>query len=243
MEIYTMRKNIILIILFILSVIAYAQDQTVTGNLRINHSITTKADIYVGEWDVPDKMGLGSKLCFGGNDFNTDFIWLAKFVSEDKARTELRVNIGDDSGASDRFVVGNIKWDSNNTWKDWFIVTESGVGIKTSNPNCALDVNGTIRSKEVKIEATGWSDFVFNEDYNLKSLSEVETHIKEHKHLPDIPSENEVLKNGISLGDMQAKLLQKIEELTLYVIEQEKQNKDLQKQIDELKVQLKTSQP
>ncbi|HMM03222.1 MULTISPECIES: hypothetical protein [unclassified Dysgonomonas] len=233
-----MKNNIILIILFILSVATYAQDQTVTGNLRVNHSIVTKADIYVGEFEVPGKMGLGSKLYFGGNDFNTDFIWLAKFVSEDKARTELRVNIGDDSGISDRFVVGNIKWDSNNTWKDWFVVTEFGVGIKTSNPSCALDVNGTIRSKEVKIEASGWSDFVFDKNYDLPKLSDVEKHINEKQHLPGIPSEKEILENGISVGEMQAKLLQKIEELTLYVIEQDKKIKILQKENISIKNEL-----
>jgi hypothetical protein len=117
------------------------------------------------------------------------------------------------------------------------------VGILTQNPTCALDVNGTIRAKEVKIEATGWADFVFDNDYRLPGLSEVESHIKEYKHLPGIPSEQEVLENGINVAEMQIKLLQKIEELTLYVIEQDRQNKDLQKQIDELKVQLKSQQP
>lgn len=96
------------------------------------------------------------------------------------------------------------------------LTTNGGITAKK------LDVNGIIRSKEVKIEATGWSDFVFDEKYQLPSLSEVENHIKEHKHLPDIPSEREVVENGISVGEMQAKLLQKIEELTLYVIEQDK---------------------
>ncbi|MDR1717129.1 MAG: hypothetical protein LBS20_14950 [Prevotella sp.] len=124
-----------------------------------------------------------------------------------------------------------------------FVSNSTNVGIGTDNPQSELDVAGTIRSKEVKIEATGWSDFVFNKNYDLPKLSEVEKHINEKQHLPGIPSEKEVLENGISVGEMQAKLLQKIEELTLYIIEQDKQNKDLQKQIDELKVQLKNVQP
>jgi len=94
-----------------------------------------------------------------------------------------------------------------------------------------INANGIVRAREVKIELTGWSDFVFNEDYKLLSLSEVENHIKLHRHLPDIPTEKEVLDEGINIGEMQAKMLQKIEELTLYVIEQDKQNKELREQL------------
>lgn len=97
-----------------------------------------------------------------------------------------------------------------------------------------LEVNGTIRAQEVKIEATGWSDFVFAKDYQLPSLSDVEKHISENGTLPDIPSEQEVLANGIDVGTMQAKLLQKIEELTLYVIELKKENEAQNKLILQL---------
>ncbi|WP_291110877.1 hypothetical protein [Dysgonomonas sp. UBA7710] len=101
--------------------------------------------------------------------------------------------------------------------------------------NWGLNLAGTIRSKEVKIEATGWSDFVFNKNYDLPKLSEVEKHINEKQHLPGIPSEKEVLENGISVGEMQAKLLQKIEELTLYVITQDKRIKALEEENHTLK--------
>lgn len=84
-----------------------------------------------------------------------------------------------------------------------------------------LSVAGKIRAEEVKV-CTGWADFVFADDYSLASLSEIEQYLKENKHLPDIPSEAEVLENGIELGAMDAKLLQKVEELTLYAIEQNK---------------------
>ncbi|WP_203418286.1 hypothetical protein [Flavobacterium sharifuzzamanii] len=97
------------------------------------------------------------------------------------------------------------------------------VGIGQTNPNNKLDVNGTIHSKEVKVDMTGWSDFVFKKEYDLPTLEQVEKHIVEKGHLENIPSEEEVLKNGINLGEMNAKLLQKIEELTLYIIEQSKE--------------------
>ncbi len=92
-----------------------------------------------------------------------------------------------------------------------------GIGTTTTGTH-KLAVNGTIGAREIKVEATGWSDFVFEDDYELKDLVKVEAFIKENNHLPDVPSEKEVLENGIQLGEMDAKLLQKIEELTLYLI-------------------------
>lgn len=118
------------------------------------------------------------------------------------------------------------------------------VGIGTSDTKgFKLAVKGKIGSEEVQVNAPGyWPDFVFAPYYNLKSLSEVESFIEENNHLPDIPSEKEVKEKGINLGDMDAKLLQKIEELTLYVIELNKEtkalkkkNEDLQTQIDEMR--------
>ncbi len=84
-----------------------------------------------------------------------------------------------------------------------------------------LAVEGSIGAREVVVQNGAWADFVFETDYALPTLSEVAAHIKEKGHLKDIPSAIEVAENGISLGEMNAKLLQKIEELTLYTIAQE----------------------
>ena len=106
-----------------------------------------------------------------------------------------------------------------------FTIMDNGnVGIGVTTPSNKLEVNGTIHSKEVKVDMLGWSDFVFKKGYNLPTLEEVERHIAEKGHLENIPSEEEVLKNGIRVGEMNAKLLQKIEELTLYMIELKKDN-------------------
>ena len=87
-----------------------------------------------------------------------------------------------------------------------------------------------MKKRNLLITLIGWSDFVFFKDYKLPTLKEVENHIKEKGHLKDIPSAKEVEKNGFFLGEMDAKLLQKIEELTLYTIEQEKKIKAFEKE-------------
>jgi hypothetical protein len=101
------------------------------------------------------------------------------------------------------------------------VTSARNVGIGTTNPTQKLSVNGAVRAKEVIVD-TGWSDYVFDESYKLAALSETEAFVKAEKHLPGIPSAREVAENGISVGEMQAKLLAKIEELTLHVIAQEK---------------------
>lgn len=106
-----------------------------------------------------------------------------------------------------------------NTEYRFCIKGESGnVGIGTVNPDEKLTVNGTIKAKEVKVTAKGWADYVFNDNYKLKSLAETKVFINKNKHLPNIPSAKEVEKNGIDVADMQVKMLEKIEELTLHCI-------------------------
>ncbi len=109
------------------------------------------------------------------------------------------------------------------------------VGIGTTNPGIyKLAVEGTIGAREVKVTLNNWSDFVFENDYKLLDLKDVEEYIVKNNRLPDIPSKSEVIEEGISLGEMDAKLLQKIEELTLYTIEQEKKIEKLEKLVEQL---------
>ncbi|MES2275332.1 MAG: hypothetical protein V4592_04870 [Bacteroidota bacterium] len=115
------------------------------------------------------------------------------------------------------FTVGNMP--SGNI----FTVARNGyVGINTTTPQEALSVNGKIRSKEVKVEAINWPDYVFKKDYHLPSLSSIKTYIDQNYHLPDMPSEQDVAKDGVNLGEMNKLLLKKVEELTLYLIEKDK---------------------
>ncbi len=113
-----------------------------------------------------------------------------------------------------------------------------GIGTTNTEGEWKLAVNGKIRAKEIRVE-TNWSDFVFYDSYKLPTLKEVEEHIKEKGHLKDIPSAETVEKEGVSLGEMDSKLLQKIEELTLYTIQQDKQLKRQSQEISELKILVK----
>jgi hypothetical protein len=107
------------------------------------------------------------------------------------------------------------------------------VGIGTTNPTKLLSVNGVIQAKEVIVN-TGWSDYVFEPAYRLSPLHEVAAYIKENHHLPEIPSEAEVQQNGVGLGEMQVKLLAKIEELTLHMIQADERNNRLEQKNGEL---------
>ncbi len=125
-----------------------------------------------------------------------------------------------------------------------FIGVSGSMGIGTYNPGSfKLAVEGKIGAREVNVTATNpFPDYVFENTYKLRSLAEVEKYVQQNRHLPEIPSAAEVEKNGINLGEMDALLLKKIEELTLYVIEQNKQlqelktkNQALQSEVNNLK--------
>jgi hypothetical protein len=111
------------------------------------------------------------------------------------------------------------------------------VGIGTTNPGSyKLAVEGTIGARKVKVTSVaGWADHVFEPGYALPSLHEIETYIKTHKHLPGIPSEQEVKAEGFDLAEMNKLLLQKVEELTLHLIEMKKDNDQLRAEVQEMK--------
>jgi hypothetical protein len=111
------------------------------------------------------------------------------------------------------------------------IINSNGnVGIGVINPQNKLDVNGTIHSKSVLIDLNGWSDYVFKQGYPLRPLSEVKAYIDQNQHLPEIPSEQEMEKNGLNVSEMNKLLVKKVEELTLYLIEMKAEIKELQNQ-------------
>ncbi len=115
--------------------------------------------------------------------------------------------------------------------QDQVIIAPNGnMGIGTMSPQGKLAVNGDIFAKKVKVTQTGWPDYVFEHDYPLPPLAQVERYVRENKHLPNVPSAASVEKEGLDLGDTQAVLLKKIEELTLYILQLNKRIADLEAQ-------------
>jgi hypothetical protein len=110
------------------------------------------------------------------------------------------------------------------------------VGIGTFAPDAKLTVSGQVHAQEVKVSVTvPGPDYVFEKDYKLTSLEEIKNYIDQNKHLPEVPSAKEMEKNGVQLGEMNMLLLKKIEELTLHMLEQQQQIKNLQTEIQTLK--------
>ena len=176
-----------------------------------------------------------------GNNYFRGSTFFAELNVNDKVgigtanpNAKLHISSGSNHGV---YVESNDSWIAHSSGNNYFrgntfFADQNAnhkVGIGTVNPTEKLHVNGNIRAL-----APIWSDFVFSDDYKLPTLEEVEEHINKNGHLPEIPSEEEVAKNGINLGEMDAKLLQKIEELTLYVIDMNKQLKSQSERVEQL---------
>jgi len=116
-----------------------------------------------------------------------------------------------------------------------FMDLNGQVGIGTLFPKERLSVNGNMRAHEIKVDANNWPDYVFEKNYKVASLKELESYIKANKHLPEIPSAKEFERDGMAVGEMNKLLLKKIEELTLHVIEMNKRVEKLETENQKLK--------
>jgi len=172
------------------------------------------------------------------HDYGGSLMWLYNNLrNSDKRFAEISGHIRNRGG----YITFNTRKESDSPGLfNSMVFNENGnLGIGTPNPHgWRLAVNGNIKAKGIKIE-TRRRNFVFCNDFKLPTLKEVENHINEKGHLKDIPSAKEVEKNGISLGEMDIKLLQKIEELTLYTIQQQKEIEELKSLVKNLIVRKK----
>jgi len=205
---------------------------------------TAKEKIKIGNLHIGPNLGPAANYTrwYLGYNMYWNGTWSGgKWVGTDEHRsifindnTTLRFIIGMPQGQTqwDHYTLENYtKFSINKLGNGYFA---GNVGIGTDDPGSyRLAVNGHIRTKEITVESD-WSDFVFEDNYQLMPLDKLEKHIKEEKSLPGIPKEKEVTENGVNLGEMQAKLLEKVEELTLYVIDLKKENEELKERIDAL---------
>jgi len=165
-----------------------------------------------------------------GQDPNLLTGWIAAdFGGSDNGSDRLVIG----SGFGGRTIIGTHNYNLTQWGGDLIInPTGSKVGIGTYEPKEMLSVNGKISATEIRVNGLGTPDYVFEEGYKIGSLEEVEKYIKVNKHLPEVPSAKEFERDGMAVGEMNKLLLKKIEELTLHVIEQNKQLIEQNKKID-----------
>lgn len=233
-----MKKLIVLLAFVLFSAMSYAQwatsgtniYNTNTGNVGVGTS--TPATLF----DVSKSMTeptIQVKNLGGGGGATYRMTSVASAADwKFKATSAGGFKIRDEASLTDVLTIE--KAVSGGTLNAFYIKSNGNIGIGVTNPTVKLAVNGKVNCKEVEVTLTGWPDYVFNSDYNLLSLGEVESYISANNHLPGVPSQSEVLKNGNNLGQMDAVLLQKIEELTLYMIDLKKQNDQLKHRISQL---------
>lgn len=177
---------------------------------------------------------------------NSGNVLIGNPVSRGKLSIDGSMTLNDSSNLNKVFIIGYnatkdyaflSPWDWGSfTWRNLAINAGGGsVGIGTApSSSYRLWVNGTTRTTTLIVDSGG-ADFVFEDGYDLAPLEEVEAFIREHRHLPDVPPAAELEENGADVGAMQTRLLQKVEELTLYLIEQNKDLAELQRENEQLR--------
>ncbi len=199
---------------------------------RGNDIYYTDGNVGIGTYDVMDKLHVvgniygtesaafkSIKLINGSMDAWTNAGWSPR----------IQTKLGTVWASTDKSNLGNYYLGLGMTNSGWYFMTRKDNGTKRYV--CVISNEGLLRATEILVEERNWSDFVFEPDYNPIPLNELEAYIKQNNHLPDIPSAKEIKANGLKLGKMQKLQMQKIEELTLYIIEQNKRIKQLEKAV------------
>jgi hypothetical protein len=218
---------------------------TYTTNNEAALKITKTNDIYIAKnlavnENIAVKGGLYGYSPAGGENWNKLQIFGSSLP--DAAKIEVCDGSGD-NWRSIKFLVqgGTADYQFSINSKMTMRIRSNKIEMGSDEIPTALNVYGIVNAREVKVSLGSWSDYVFEPGYNLRKLSDVEDFILTHGHLPEIPSASSVIENGVNLGEMDALLLKKIEELTLYVIELQKNNEQMSTEIENLKTLVTSS--
>ncbi|MNL09746.1 hypothetical protein D3C87_1305180 [compost metagenome] len=220
-------KKIYLILSFVLlRIIVFGQAFNPTSHIGAAGSVNTLLGGYTFAYATSGSPWNGAFMSFGGFSNNYDCQISTDYAPHGGHHISFRTRNGD-AGI----------W---NSWSELYHnnnINKSDIDFNTKTLYSTNVYNtGNLWSQQIKVALTNpWPDYVFAKDYQLPTLQETEKHIKDKGHLPGIPSATEVKANGIDLGEMNAKLLQKIEELTLHAIEQGKRMDAMQEEIKDLK--------
>ncbi|WP_118952538.1 hypothetical protein [Taibaiella helva] len=224
-----MRKISLVLIVSLLGSIVRAQNVW-TGTTT---PTTTNGKVGIGTTSPSSKLSIASTLTLSGTD-----------ITGQALKIENKSGIG--GSEANIFEIFNqdivfpgpapqrlIFWTTNKG--NVGILNSLRIGTAAANgdyANYKLSVDGDIIAKRCVIQVTNWADYVFDDNYHLRPLKEVEEFINANKHLPDVPNENEVKNKGVEIGEMNRILMQKVEELTLYIINQNKKIETLESRIN-----------
>ncbi|QEL00407.1 hypothetical protein FKG96_06150 [Olivibacter sp. LS-1] len=224
----------------------YAQTDIKSGGSYI-WNITDEPKIFSGKLQlsfVSHNQGFPSygTVLAGGGYYNTQDggafqLYIPYSSTYGGNAPRIRMGLYNNQGWSDwaTFYTSTNANSATSDWKAKTLLVYDKIGIGTTSPQAALAVNGNILAKEIKVKADiSVPDYVFEPDYKVLPLSDIEKFVKENKHLPEIPSAKDIEKDGLDLGAMNMALLKKVEELTLHLIELKKAYDDQQKQIEAL---------
>lgn len=235
--------------------------QSANGGLSVGTATAAATDglLVQGASKLIGEVTLSNGLTVGGNTTINGAVTMKNTAT---VYNGLTVNVGTSiynfirfTGANGRSAIsayGYHNWDALDFSAREYIFNSGNVGIGVSAPQAKLHVGGKIlctgeievaeslkakeiETKDIKVEINNAADYVFDENYNLKSLSEVESFVNANKHLPGVPSAAEMAQNGVSVSEMSNLLLEKVEELTLHMIQLEKENKALKAEVELLK--------